>query len=266
METNGLRRLRLARGLTAAQLAQAAGATEAEVLRWEAGELPPSDRLLALSAALGVEVEEILRAAQEPSAADEQNHAAGEQASAADEQNLAAGEQAPVADGQSSAADEQNPAAGERAPIPASTPVRERVKERLSSPANGFTHVERIFGYIVCLLIAAAAIFLLVKELDPQQRSLNMDNYGRYLTLSAQSGTNSAALEVTSDEDIENFTIVIEVEFISAASFEDRMTSTVSLADDRLEEGEALRGKAEVWTGMYSFFGYHVASVGGNIV
>ena len=254
METNGLRRLRLARGLTAAQLAQAAGATEAEVLRWEAGELPPSDRLLALSAALGVEVEEILRAAQEPSAADEQN--------------LAAGEQAPVAGGAAGAPAGRDSlrTAGERAPIPASTPVRERVKERLSSPANGFTHVERIFGYIVCLLIAAAAIFLLVKELDPQQRSLNMDNYGRYLTLSAQSGTNSAAFEVTSDEDIENFTIVIEVEFISAASFEDRMTSTVSLADDRLEEGEALRGKAEVWTGMYSFFGYHVVSVGGNIV
>ena len=55
MKGNGLRRLRLARGLSAAQLAEAVGATEAEVLRWEADELPPSDKLLALSAALGAE-------------------------------------------------------------------------------------------------------------------------------------------------------------------------------------------------------------------
>ena len=65
MKGNGLRRLRLARGLSAAQLAEAVGASEAEVLRWEADELPPSGKLLALSAALGAEVEDILRAAQE---------------------------------------------------------------------------------------------------------------------------------------------------------------------------------------------------------
>ena len=179
MKGNRLRRLRLARGLSAAQLAEAVGATEAEVLRWEAGELPPSGKLLALSAALGAEVEDILRAAQE--GADTDEGVAGE-ANAAQSDGPAAQSDGSAARGDGHAADSGDAAQGGAEPLDVgrlraegdreaaqaqkSAPVR--VKERLSSPTNGFTRGERIFGYIVCLLAAAAAIIVLVWRFVPQ--------------------------------------------------------------------------------------------------
>lgn len=275
MKGNGLRRLRLARGLSAAQLAEAVGATEAEVLRWEAGELPPSGKLLALSAALGAEVEDILRAAQE--GADTNNSAAGE-ANAAQSDGPAAQSDGSAARGDGHAADSGDAAQGggvaldagclraegerEAAQAQKSAPVR--VKERLSSPANGFTRGERIFGYIVCLLAAAAAIFVLVWRFVPQERPLTMDNYERYCTLSFQRETYGITAEVTSEADIENFSMVIEVELVSMYDIHNRVTRTVTLADSFLETGETLRGSAEDFMFMYG--GHTVVSIGGTIV
>lgn len=275
MKGNGLRRLRLARGLSAAQLAEAVGATEAEVLRWEAGELPPSDKLLALSAALGAEVEDILRAAQE--GADTNNSAAGE-ANAAQSDGPAAQSDGSAARGDGHAADSGDAAQGggvaldagclraegEREAAQAQKPAPVRVKERLSSPTNGFTRGERIFGYIVCLLAAAAAIFVLVWRFVPQERPLTMDNYERYCTLSFQRESNGITAEVTSEADIENFSLVIEVELVSMYDIHNRVTRTVTLADSFLETGETLRGSAEDFMFMYG--GHTVVSIGGTIV
>lgn len=256
MKESGLRRLRLARGLSAAQLAEAVGATEAEVLRWEAGELPPSGKLLALSAALGAEVEDILRAAQE--GADTCESAAQSDGSAAENGGDAAQE----------GADTPKPdilrAEGEREAARAQKPAPEKVKERLSSPANGFTRGERIFGYIVCLLAAAAAIIVLVWRFVPQERPLTMDNYERYCTLSFQRESNGITAEVTSEADIENFSMVIEVELVSMYDIHNRVTRTVTLADSFLETGETLRGSAEDFMFMYG--GHTVVSIGGTIV
>ena len=271
MKGNGLRRLRLARGLSAAQLAEAVGATEAEVLRWEAGELPPSGKLLALSAALGAEVEDILRAAQE--GADTNNSAAGE-ANAAQSDGPASENGGDAAQGgaepldvdrlRAEGAPEWLRAEGEREAAQAQKPAPEKVKERLSSPANGFTHGERIFGYIVCLLAAAAAIFVLVWRFVPQERPLTMDNYERYCTLSFQRETYGITAEVTSEADIENFSMVIEVELVSMYDIHNRVTRTVTLADSFLETGETLRGSAEDFMFMYG--GHTVVSIGGTIV
>lgn len=255
MRVNGLRRLRLARGLSAAQLAEAVGASEAEVLRWEADELPPSGKLLALSAALGAEVEDILRAAQE--GADTCESAARSDGFAADSGDAA-----------QEGADTPKPdilrAEGEREAARAQKPASERVKERLSSPANGFTRGERIFGYIVCLLAAAAAVFVLAWRFVPQERSLTIDNYERYCTLSFQRESNGITAEVTAEANIENFSMVIEVEFVSMIDIGDRVTRTVTLADDFLEAGETLRGSAE--ESMYMYGGSAVVSAGGTIV
>ena len=277
MKGNGLRRLRLARGLSAAQLAEAVGATEAEVLRWEAGELPPSDKLLALSAALGAEVEDILRAAQE--GADTNNSAAGE-ANAAQSDGSAARGDGHAADSGDAAQGGAEPldvdrlraegapewlrAEGEREAAQAQKPAPVRVKERLSSPTNGFTRGERIFGYIVCLLAAAAAIFVLVWRFVPQERPLTMDNYERYCTRSFQRETYGITAEVTSEADIENFSMVIEVELVSMYDIHNRVTRTVTLADSFLETGETLRGSAEDFMFMYG--GHTVVSIGGTIV
>ena len=284
MKGNGLRRLRLARGLSAAQLAEAVGATEAEVLRWEAGELPPSDKLLALSAALGAEVEDILRAAQE--GADTDEGVAGE-ANAAQSDGSAAQSDGSAARGDGHAADSGDAAQGgaepldvdrlraegapewlraegEREAAQAQKPAPVRVKERLSSPTNGFTRGERIFGYIVCLLAAAAAIFVLVWRFVPQERPLTMDNYERYRTLSFQRATYGITAEVTSEADIENFSMVIEVELVSMYDIHNRVTRTVTLADSFLETGETLRGSAEDFMFMYG--GHTVVSIGGTIV
>lgn len=275
MKGNGLRRLRLARGLSAAQLAEAVGASEAEVLRWEADELPPSGKLLALSAALGAEVEDILRAAQE--GADTNDSAAGE-ANAAQSDGPAAQSDGSAARGDGHAADSGDAAQGGAEPLDVdrlraegdreaaqaqkSAPVR--VKERLSSPTNGFTRGERIFGYIVCLLAAAAAIFVLVWRFVPQERPLTMDNYERYCTLSFQRESNGITAEVTSEADIENFSMVIEVELVSMYDIHNRVTRTVTLADSFLETGETLRGSAEDFMFMYG--GHTVVSIGGTIV
>lgn len=275
MKGNGLRRLRLARGLSAAQLAEAVGASEAEVLRWEADELPPSDKLLALSAALGAEVEDILRAAQE--GADTDEGVAGE-ANAAQSDGPAAQSDGSAARGDGHAADSGDAAQGggvaldagclraegEREAAQAQKPAPVRVKERLSSPTNGFTRGERIFGYIVCLLAAAAAIFVLVWRFVPQERPLTMDNYERYCTLSFQRETYGITAEVTSEADIENFSMVIEVELVSMYDIHNRVTRTVTLADSFLETGETLRGSAEDFMFMYG--GHTVVSIGGTIV
>ena len=60
---NFLAQKRGEKALTRAQLAARVGASEADVARWEAGELPDSRCLLPLAEALGVAVEDILRAA-----------------------------------------------------------------------------------------------------------------------------------------------------------------------------------------------------------
>ena len=60
---NFLAQKRGEKALTRAQLAARVGASEADIARWEAGELPDSRCLLPLAEALGVEVEDILRAA-----------------------------------------------------------------------------------------------------------------------------------------------------------------------------------------------------------
>lgn len=252
---NFLAQKRGEKALTRAQLAARVGASEADVARWEAGELPPSGKLLALSAALGAEVEDILRAAQE--GADTCESAAQSDGSAADSGDAA-----------QEGADTPKPdilrAEGEREAAQAQKPASERVKERLSSPANGFTRGERIFGYIVCLLAAAAAVFVLAWRFVPQERSLTIDNYERYCTLSFQRESNGITAEVTAEANIENFSMVIEVEFVSMYDIDNRVTRTVTLADSFLETGETLRGSAE--EAMYMYGGHTVVSIGGTIV
>lgn len=281
-------------GLTPAQLAQAVGAAEEEVARWEAGELPDSRYLLPLAEVLGVEVEEILRAATEkPHGASSAAESAGAApASAAppeeisgkvpaEEETCAAvgteAEQRAVspqqlrADGTPDWLSSMQPPDGERGhgrPRGDAEPdIRERrpVKEKLSTPVNGFTHGERVFGYIVCLLVVAAAVFVFVQRFVVGVE-LDQDNYARFLDIDVD-GWTDVTITVTSSADIEDFSTVLEVEFYSGAQWDDKVRRTLTLSEDFLAAGGSVSGSVSMSEGgMYRFYTFRVISVGGKIV
>lgn len=171
---------RIEKGLSVSALAQKLGVSAAEVERWEAGELPESGHLLALSALLDISVEDILRGGEE-----------ADEAGALD--SPAAGAQGGKADGANDAGKTQERETGtgelsrrfdfgevrkERGArsAPKKAAPQESYYEKLhkkirysddpSSPDyrtggsdyNGFSDGERKFGYIVCLVFAIAII------------------------------------------------------------------------------------------------------------
>lgn len=281
-------------GLTPAQLAQAVGAAEEEVARWEAGELPDSRYLLPLAEVLGVEVEEILRAATEkPHGASSAAESAGAApASAAPPEEIsgkvpaeeetcaavgteaeqrAASPQQLRADGTPDWLSSMQPPDGERGhgrPRGDAEPdIRERrpVKEKLSTPVNGFTHGERVFGYIVCLLVVAAAVFVFVQRFAVGVE-LDQDNYARFLDIDVN-GWTDVTITVTSSADIEDFSTVLEVEFYSGTQWDDKVRRTLTLSEDFLAAGGSVSGSVSMSEGgMYRFYTFRVISVGGKIV
>ncbi len=281
-------------GLTPAQLAQAVGAAEEEVARWEAGELPDSRYLLPLAEVLGVEVEEILRAATEkPHGASSAAESAGAApASAAPPEEIsgkvpaeeetcaavgteaeqrAASPQQLRADGTPDWLSSMQPPDGERGhgrPRGDAEPdIRERrpVKEKLSTPVNGFTHGERVFGYIVCLLVLIAAVFVFVQRFAVGVE-LDQDNYARFLDIDVD-GWTDVTITVTSSADIEDFSTVLEVEFYSGAQWDDKVRRTLTLSEDFLAAGGSVSGSVSMSEGgMYRFYTFRVISVGGKIV
>lgn len=281
-------------GLTPAQLAQAVGAAEEEVARWEAGELPDSRYLLPLAEVLGVEVEEILRAATEkPHGASSAAESAGAApASAAPPEEIsgkvpaeeetcaavgteaeqrAASPQQLRADGTPDWLSSMQPPDGERGhgrPRGDAEPdIRERrpVKEKLSTPVNGFTHGERVFGYIVCLLVLIAAVFVFVQRFAVGVE-LDQDNYARFLDIDVN-GWTDVTITVTSSADIEDFSTVLEVEFYSGAQWDDKVRRTLTLSEDFLAAGGSVSGSVSMSEGgMYRFYTFRVISVGGKIV
>lgn len=233
---NFLAQKRGEKALTRAQLAARVGASEADVARWEAGELPDSRCLLPLAEALGVEVEDILRAA------------GGEEAS---------GNAGVAAEGGAEHAGEDALPEGRRQEPP--------VKEKLSTPVNGFTRAERVFGYIVCLLVLAAAVFVFVQRFAVGAE-LDEENYEDYLDLEAEEGlSGGVTITAASSVDIEDLSVVLEVQFFLPASFfEDRAERTLTLSKDFLAAGETVSGSVSMG-GTYQFYSYRVISVGGKI-
>lgn len=296
---NFLAQKRGEKALTRAQLAARVGASEADIARWEAGELPDSRCLLPLAEALGVAVEDILRAAggEEASGnAAAENGAAsgggtasggdlasgGDTASGGDPAagngagNAAAGNGAfsPSdlrAEGAPAWLTSRRPPAEERADPAgeAAEPEGRRqeppVKEKLSTPVDGFTRAERVFGYIVCLLVLAAAVFVFVQRFVVGVE-LDQDNYARFLDIDVD-GWTDVTITVTSSADIEDFSTVLEVEFYSGAQWDDKVRRTLTLSEDFLAAGGSVSGSVSMSEGgMYRFYTFRVISVGGKIV
>lgn len=291
---NFLAQKRREKALTRAQLAARVGASEADIARWEAGELPDSRCLLPLAEALGVDVEDILRAAggEEASgnAGAAENGAAsggdtaseGDTASGGDTAagngagNAAAGngafspsdlraEGAPAwLSSRQAPAEERADPAGEAAE-PEGWRQEPQVKEKLSTPVDGFTRAERVFGYIVCLLVLAAAVFVFVQRFAVGVE-LDEENYENYLDLEAEEGlSGGVSITAASSVDIEDLSVVLKVQFFLPASlFEDRAERTLTLSKDFLAAGETVSGSVSMGE-TYQFYNYRVISVGGKI-
>ena len=309
---NFLAQKRGEKALTRAQLAARVGASEADVARWEAGELPDSRCLLPLAEALGVAVEDILRAAggEEASgnAGAAENGAAsgggtasggdlasgGDTASGGDpasEGDTASGGDTAAGNGAGNAAagngafspsdlraegapawlTSRRPPAEERAEhagedaLPEGWRQEPPIKEKLSTPVDGFTRAERVFGYIVCLLVLAAAVFVFVQRFAVGVE-LDQDNYARFLDIDVD-GWTDVTITVTSSADIEDFSTVLEVEFYSGAQWDDKVRRTLTLSEDFLAAGGSVSGSVSMSEGgMYRFYTFRVISVGGKIV
>lgn len=296
---NFLAQKRGEKALTRAQLAARVGASEADIARWEAGELPDSRCLLPLAEALGVAVEDILRAAGGEEASG--NAAAGNGAASgggtASGGDLASGGDTASGGDPAAGNGAGNAAAGNGAFSPSDLraegapawltsrrpPAEERaehagedalpegwrqeppVKEKLSTPVDGFTRAERVFGYIVCLLVLAAAVFVFVQRFAVGVE-LDEENYENYLDLEAEEGrSGGVTITAASSVDIEDLSVVLEVQFFLPFSFfEDRAERTLTLSKDFLAAGETVSGSVSMG-GTYQFYSYRVISVGGKI-
>lgn len=296
---NFLAQKRGEKALTRAQLAARVGASEADIARWEAGELPDSRCLLPLAEALGVAVEDILRAAggEEASGnADVAENGAASGGGTASGGDLASGGDTASGGNPAAGNGAGNAAAGNGAFSPSDLraegapawltsrrpPAEERadpageaaepegrrqppVKEKLSTPVNGFTRAERVFGYIVCLLVLAAAVFVFVQRFVVGVE-LDQDNYARFLDIDVD-GWTDVTITVTSSADIEDFSTVLEVEFYSGAQWDDKVRRTLTLSEDFLAAGGSVSGSVSMSEGgMYRFYTFRVISVGGKIV
>ena len=140
-----------------------------------------------------------------------------------------------------------------------------QVKEKLSTPVDGFTRAERVFGYIVCLLVLAAAVFVFVQRFAVGVE-LDEENYENYLDLEAEEGlSGGVTITAASSVDIEDLSVVLKVQFFLPASlFDDRAERTLTLSKDFLAAGETVSGSVSMGE-TYQFYSYRVISVGGKI-
>ena len=245
---NFLAQKRREKALTRAQLAARVGASEADIARWEAGELPDSRCLLPLAEALGADVEDILRAAGGEEASGNAGAAENGAASGGDtasEGDTASGGDTAAGNGAGNAAagngafspsdlraegapawlfsrqapaEERADPAGEAAE-PEGWRQEPPIKEKLSTPVDGFTRAERVFGYIVCLLVLAAAVFVFVQRFAVGVE-LDEENYENYLDLEAEEGlSGGVSITAASSVDIEDLSVVLKVQFFCPLLF-----------------------------------------------
>ena len=253
---------RIEKGLSVSALAQTLGVSEAEIERWESGELPDSEHLLALSELLDVSVEDILRGGED------------------------AGEAACVRDGEADGAADADKARGNGAEAggnPRRFGFGEARKERGTDPApekaapqesyyeklhkkirysddpssadcrtggddyNGYSSGERKFGYIVFAVFTVVIAIMLAVQFAgwvSRPRELTMENYRDYLEIDVvpteSANPDDFAVRVTAKEDITDLRITVRVKFWNF--LEDEFFETVTVAAAALREDETAEG------------------------
>lgn len=256
---------RIEKGFSVSALAQELGVPAEEVERWEAGELPDSEHLLALSGLLEISVEDILRGG---------DNADGGQIGVADGAQGGGKEAevnvAPQNSGAESADSHRFDFGGVRkergaSSAPEKAAPQESYYEKLhkkirysdnpSSPDyrigggeyNGYSKGERLFGYVVFALFTAVIVIMLAVQFTgwlARPRALTMENYRDFIEIDVvpteSFNPDDYVLRVTAKEYITDLRLTVRVKF--GHFYDDDFFETVTVSagvlrkDDTAEE------------------------------
>ena len=248
-----IRRKREARGLSQAELAEKLGVSTYEISAWEAGFFPEAEYLLPLSAALGVEVEELLSgedaadgesAAKAVSVAGRSSEIKSEEVSPKEPKSSE--EQTEEPEKPEAAVNDSANVSGRDKAEPPARPVRsakapaeesyyEKLHKKLGktdwekvieppSGENGFSDGERRFGTVVCVIFILIVIIIQGMNLGKyinRDRELTLENYRQYIEISVHpagegpvyTDLTEQVLEVTAKKEIRDFSISVKVCF-----------------------------------------------------
>ena len=246
---------RIEKGLSVSALAQKLGVSAAEVERWEAGELPESGHLLALSALLDISVEDILRGGEDADEAGALEGPSGgaqgsreEDASDAaetQERETEAGEPSHRFDFGEVRREQRN---GEPLDSDAFDDIRndpafvQVLAREEGESCNGYSSGERKFGYMLFAVFTVVAVIMLAVQFAgwvSRPRELTMENYGDFVEIdivAAESfNPDEYIVRVTAKEVMTNLRITVRVTFWSFRGNE--FSETVTVAAAVLSEG-----------------------------
>ena len=262
---------RIEKGFSVSALAQELGVPAEEVERWEAGELPDSEHLLALSGLLDIPVEDILRGGDNADGADVPD---GGQIGVADGAQgggkEAAGAAEPQNSGEENADSHRFDFGGVRkergeSSAPEKAAPKESYYEKLhkkirysdnpSSPDyrigggeyNGYSKGERLFGYVVFAIFTAVIVIMLAVQFTgwlARPRALTMENYRDFIEIDVvpteSFNPDDYVLRVTAKEYITDLRLTVRVKF--GHFYDDDFFETVTVSagvlrkDDTAEE------------------------------
>lgn len=246
---------RIEKGLSVSALAQKLGVSAAEVERWEAGELPESGHLLALSALLDISVEDILRGGEDADEAGALEGPSGgaqgsreEDASDAaetQERETEAGEPSHRFDFGEVRREQRN---GEPLDSDAFDDIRndrafvQVLAREEGESCNGYSSGERKFGYMLFAVFTVVAVIMLAVQFAgwvSRPRELTMENYREFLDIDVVPTKNfnpdEYIVRVTAKEVMTNLRITVRVTFWSFRGNE--FSETVTVAAAVLSEG-----------------------------
>lgn len=247
---------RIEKGLSVSALAQKLGVSAAEVERWEAGELPESGHLLALSALLDISVEDILRGGENADEAGALEGPSGgaqgsreEDASDAaetQERETEAGEPSHRFDFGEVRREQRNgePLGSDAFDDIRNDPAFVQVLAREEGEIlNGYFKGERRFGYIVFAVFTAVIVVMLAVQFAGwvfRPREFTLENYDDFVDIAVVPTKNfnpeDYIVRVTAKEDIVNLRITVRVKFWNLHS--DDFYETVTVAAAGLREDE----------------------------
>ena len=246
---------RIEKGLSVSALAQKLGVSAAEVERWEAGELPESGHLLALSALLDISVEDILRGGEDADEAGALEGPSGgaqgsreEDASDAaetQERETEAGEPSHRFDFGEVRREQRN---GEPLDSDAFDDIRndpafvQVLAREEGESCNGYSSGERKFGYMLFAVFTVVAVIMLAVQFAgwvSRPRELTMENYREFLDIDVvpteSFNPDEYIVRVTAKEVMTNLRITVRVTFWSFRGNE--FSETVTVAAAVLSEG-----------------------------
>ena len=258
---------RAEKGLSVSVLAEKLNISEEEVRKWEDGELPDSEHLIALSALLGVSVEDILRGGdahrdeeserQEPV---NSSHSEDLQTSQAEFDEPAISEDITYRGNECGSSQSGNYIISDGAISP--------------SGRNGYSSAERKFGYIVFAAFIAIIIFISFMRFfnwATRPRELTVDNYKNYIEIAitpARSfNPDEYIVSVTPNARITDFRMTLEVDFrifdYSSGTGFIEFSETVTISGNP-EEQETIEQSVRIDEIAFEE-GYKVISVSGGL-